>query len=102
MARVTAAKRTTRDADEWARCFRLLGHPVPMQMMLTLASNGPMNAKLLAEAVGLRQTAISYHLQRLRMGGLVTSTRRGQWVFYRVNGKALADFEAALRAMRPK
>jgi len=60
-----------------------------------------MNAKSLAEAVGLRQTAISYHLRRLRMGGLVTSTRRGQWVFYRVNGKALADLEAALRAMRP-
>jgi len=73
-----------------------------MQIMLTLARNGPMNGKSLAEAVGLRQTAISHHLQRLRLGGLVTSTRQGPWVFYRVNGKALAALEAALRAMRPK
>ena len=102
MARATTATGTTKKACEWAEAFHLLGHPVPMQIMLTLADNGQMNAKSLAEAVGVRQTAISHHLQRLRMGTLVTSTRQGQWVFYRVNGKALADLEAAIRAMRPK
>jgi ArsR family transcriptional regulator len=40
-------------------------------------------------AFGLSQPTISYHLKVLRGAGLVRSERRGQWVYHRVNRRAL-------------
>ena len=40
-------------------------------------------------AFGLSQPTISYHLKVLREAGLVRSERRGQWVYHRVNTRAL-------------
>ena len=40
-------------------------------------------------AFGLSQPTISYHLKVLREAGLVQSQRRGQWVYHRVNQRAL-------------
>jgi ArsR family transcriptional regulator len=45
-------------------------------------------------AFGLSQPTISYHLKVLREAGLITSERRGQWVWHRVNQRAV------LRAVR--
>ena len=38
---------------------------------------------------GLTQPTINYHLKLLREAGLIESERRGQWVYHRVNSKAL-------------
>lgn len=38
---------------------------------------------------GLSQPTISYHLKILREARLITSERRGQWVWHRVNQQAL-------------
>ena len=38
---------------------------------------------------GLSQPTISYHLKVLREAGLIESERRGQWVYHRVNPRAL-------------
>ena len=40
---------------------------------------------------GLSQPTISYHLKILREAGLITSQRRGQWVWHRVNQQALLN-----------
>ncbi len=38
---------------------------------------------------GLSQPTVNYHLKVLREAGLVQSERRGQWVYHRVNQKAV-------------
>jgi ArsR family transcriptional regulator len=41
------------------------------------------------EAFDLTQPTISHHLRVLREAGLIDSQRRGTWVYYRVQSKAL-------------
>ncbi|UFJ40503.1 metalloregulator ArsR/SmtB family transcription factor [Brevibacillus humidisoli] len=44
----------------------------------------------------ISQPAISKHLSRLKSAGLVTETRRGQWVFYALNRKQLEQVGLSL------
>jgi DNA-binding transcriptional ArsR family regulator len=43
-------------------------------------------------ACGLSQSTISAHLAVLQQAGLITAKRVGQWVFYKRNEPAIADF----------
>jgi len=54
--------------------LRLTGHPVRWQLLSAL-SGGDRQVRELSELVGLRQSLTSYHLGRLRNGGLVTTRR---------------------------
>ena len=40
--------------------------------------------------------AVSYHLRILREAGLISSERRGTWVYYRVNPQVMARMRAVL------
>jgi ArsR family transcriptional regulator len=40
--------------------------------------------------------SVSYHLKVLREAGLITSDRRGTWVYYRVVPQAMARMSAVL------
>lgn len=45
----------------------------------------------LAEALELAPSTISHHMASLVKAGLVTATKRGLWVYYRVERDALAS-----------
>lgn len=55
-------------------------------MILCLLSNGEMTVGDLEKRVGLRQSALSQHLARLRRDGLVTTRRESQNIFYSLAG----------------
>jgi ArsR family transcriptional regulator len=40
--------------------------------------------------------SVSYHLKILREAGLISSERRGTWVYYRVNPNVMARMSAVL------
>ncbi|MBV8424148.1 MAG: helix-turn-helix transcriptional regulator, partial [Candidatus Eremiobacteraeota bacterium] len=46
----------------------------------------------------LNQPTVSHHLRLLREAGLVTTERRGTWVFYRLADDAHARIDAATRS----
>lgn len=46
---------------------------------------------------GLSQSTVSAHLATLQRAGLVTSTRIGQWAFFKRNEEVIDAFLAALR-----
>jgi ArsR family transcriptional regulator len=48
---------------------------------------------------GISQPAVSKHLGRLKSAGLVRETRRGQWVFYSLNERKLAEVGLALQQL---
>ena len=80
----------------------LAGHPVRWRMLLELAGSDRQVHELTG-VVGLTQGLVSYHLARLRAGGLVSSRKSsfdGRAVYYRVNldqcGELLAAAGAAL------
>ena len=40
--------------------------------------------------------SVSYHLKILREAGLISSERRGTWVYYRVNPEVMTRMSAVL------
>ena len=50
--------------------------------------------------VAVAPNLLSYHLRVLRQTGLVTSTRRGRWIDYRLADSAADHLEAALPTAR--
>ena len=66
-----------------AETFRLMGQPVRMQILLTIASEETCVCHIEA-ALGLRQAVISQHLMVLRDAGLVAASRDGRNIFYRL------------------
>ena len=80
----------------------LAGHPLRWRMLVELARSDRQVSELTA-AVGEPQNLVSYHLGRLRAGGLVSSHRSsydGRATYYRVHldrcGESLAATGAAL------
>lgn len=45
----------------------------------------------LAEILNVSQPCVSQHIQKLKVAGLVRERRKGQWVYYSVDEKALAE-----------
>jgi DNA-binding transcriptional ArsR family regulator len=74
-----------------AEAFRLLGQPVRIQILLTIANQEACVCHLEA-ALGIRQAVISQHLMVLREARLVAANRDGRNIFYRLARPGL--FEA--------
>jgi ArsR family transcriptional regulator len=74
-----------------AEAFRLLGQPVRIQILLTIANHEACVCHLEA-ALGIRQAVISQHLMVLREARLVAANRDGRNIFYRLARPGL--FEA--------
>ena len=51
----------------------------------------------IGEKLGVAQPTATAHLQALGRAGLVTSTRRGQWTFYKRDEAAIRAFKRRLR-----
>jgi DNA-binding transcriptional ArsR family regulator len=49
------------------------------------------------ERCGLSQSTVSSHLATLQRAGLVSTTRVGQWVFYKRNEETIAEFLSCLQ-----
>jgi len=71
--------------------FKALSVPSRMQIFSLLKREGPLPVKETAGSLGMTAPAVSQHLRVLRAAGLVTSKRRGYWVPYAVDARALSD-----------
>lgn len=71
--------------DVAADAFRMLGDPTRLQM-LWLLCGGDYDVTRLAAAVGIARPAVSQHLAKLRLAGLVATHRDGRRAVYRARG----------------
>ena len=85
---------------EWARGFALLSGPTRLGI-LRMLSAGPKNVTALCDALGLKQPTISHHLGLLRMGRLVTGTRKGKSVVYVADQASMKDLAVAVARLTP-
>ena len=74
---------------ETAAVFRALADETRLRILKAISHMAELCECNIVPVFGLSQPTVNYHLKVLREAGLVQSERRGQWVYHRVNQKAL-------------
>ena len=72
-----------------------LANPVRIKL-LTCPTKKPKNVSFLINNCGLSQSAVSQHLEKLRLAGLVTTTREGKEIYYGLVNKKTAKISYLL------
>ncbi|WP_410575551.1 ArsR/SmtB family transcription factor [Amycolatopsis sp. cmx-4-61] len=84
-------------AVDLAKAFKALGDPVRLRLLSLITSAGGESCVCdLTAAFDLSGPTISHHLKVLREAGLVTSERRGTWVYYRPRSETLSQLSGLL------
>jgi ArsR family transcriptional regulator, arsenate/arsenite/antimonite-responsive transcriptional repressor len=84
------------ERDQLAAQFKALADPTRVAIVNHLSAAGEVCVCNLVDAFELSQPTISHHLRILREAGLVVSTRRGTWAFYRLVPEALDALRSTL------
>ncbi|MGW6488002.1 metalloregulator ArsR/SmtB family transcription factor [Streptomyces sp. NPDC055056] len=88
---ITAGELSQQDAENMAAMFKALADPVRLRLFSKVASHPGGEACVCdISDVGVSQPTVSHHLKKLKDAGLLTSQRRGTWVYYRVEPSVLA------------
>ncbi|MGW3045263.1 ArsR/SmtB family transcription factor [Kitasatospora sp. NPDC001159] len=94
---ITSAELGVEDAVRMAAMFKALSDPVRLRLFSKIASHPGGEACVCdIQDVGVSQPTVSHHLKKLREAGLLTSERRGTWVYYQVSPSAVAAMAALL------
>ncbi|MFD0364339.1 ArsR/SmtB family transcription factor [Nocardia sp. GCM10030253] len=93
---------TAEAATELAAVFKALSDPVRLRLLSLIASHTGGEACVCDVSAGfdVSQPTISHHLKVLRESGLLTSERRGSWVYYRIEPRVLAQLSHLLSGTR--
>jgi len=86
-----------------AQVFKALGDPVRLRLLSLIGAHqgGEVCVCDLTTAFDLTQPTISHHLKVLREAGIITSERRGTWVYYRLVPTALERMATLLSVPQP-
>lgn len=79
-----------------AELLAVVADPIRLQVVHTLAREGTRCVCDLQPEPPVPDNQLSYHLKVLREAGLVTASRRGRWMDYRLTDDALARLHATL------
>src|SRR6476660_8872837 len=83
-------------SEELAARFKALSDPTRVAIVNQLSAADEVCVCNLTAAFDLSQPTISHHLKILREAGLVESTRRGTWGYYRLVPEAVDALRGAL------
>jgi ArsR family transcriptional regulator len=75
---------TVRRLHSDAEQFKLLADKSRLSLLYYLRESEICVCDLVA-LTGMSQPNVSQHMRKLKSGGLVAESRRGQWVYYRLN-----------------
>src|SRR5437773_9242938 len=78
--------------------FKALADPTRVAIVNVLSAGDEVCVCNLTETFDLSQPTISHHLKILREAGLVESSRRGTWAYYRLVPDAIEALRGALGA----
>jgi ArsR family transcriptional regulator, arsenate/arsenite/antimonite-responsive transcriptional repressor len=87
---------TDSERSELATRFKALADPTRVAIINSLSAADEVCVCNLTETFDLSQPTISHHLRILREAGLVESSRRGTWAYYRLVPEAIAALRGAL------
>jgi ArsR family transcriptional regulator, virulence genes transcriptional regulator len=86
--KIMAPSELAAKAEEAAELLNALANKKRLMIVCHLLE-GEMSVNVLAEAVGLSQSALSQHLAKLRALGLVATRREAQTIYYRAASQSL-------------
>ncbi len=89
--------RLAESASEAAQMLRLLANEKRLLILCTLAMRGEASVSALAQEVGLGMSALSQHLAKLRVDGLIEARKDAQQVFYRIGDPNAAKLLKVLK-----
>jgi DNA-binding transcriptional ArsR family regulator len=78
-----------------ARLFKLLGDLNRLRIVFALGKDSKPVSEIMQQT-RLPQTLVSFHLRPLRESGILSTERRGAFVYYRVADPGLIDLLASL------
>lgn len=84
--------------EEVAARFKALSDPTRVAIINSLSAAAEVCVCNLTATFDLSQPTISHHLRILREAGLVESSRRGTWAYYRLVPEAIEALRGALGA----
>lgn len=90
-------------AAELAGVLKAIAEPTRLRLLSLIAAHAEGEACVcdLSDPFDLTQPTVSHHLKVLRDAGLVTSERRGTWVYYRTVPERLAALSQLLAVPAP-
>jgi ArsR family transcriptional regulator len=91
----------TRSTDPDVRLLAALADPVRLSIVRQLADCDGICACDFTESLEVSQPTISHHLRVLREAGVVTSERRGTWIWYRLSPEAINRLGTLARSLVP-
>ncbi|MDO8465053.1 MAG: metalloregulator ArsR/SmtB family transcription factor [Gallionella sp.] len=84
--------------EQFARVGKAISSPVRLDLLECLGQ-GQRNVEALAEKCGIPVSNASHHLQQLRQAGLVSASKDGLYVYYRLAGDEVIGLLSALRSV---
>ncbi|MDH5760432.1 MAG: metalloregulator ArsR/SmtB family transcription factor [Gemmatimonadota bacterium] len=87
-------------ADDTANVLRCLGHPVRLQILNLLESEGESTVTEVYEALGLEQAVASQHLSLMNNKGILERRKEGVHVFYRIGDDRAVKVLACVRRVK--
>ena len=84
--------------EQFARVGKAMSSPVRLDLLECLGQ-GQRSVEALAEKCGLPVSNASHHLQQLRQAGLVSASKDGLYVYYRLAGDEVIGLLNALRSV---
>jgi DNA-binding transcriptional ArsR family regulator len=78
------------DVRRAADALRMLADPTRLNILWALMQ-GETSVACLADLSGTTPTAVSQHLSKLRLAGLVTNRREGTYIFYALSDQHIGE-----------
>ena len=91
----------TTDLDPDTRLLSALADPTRLAIVRQLAAESETCACDFTSCCDVGQPTVSHHLRVLREAGIVTSERRGTWIFYRLDPTAATRLAAIAATLVP-
>lgn len=91
----------TADRDPDIRLLSALADPTRLAIVRQLAADIETCACDFTATCDVAQPTVSHHLRVLREAGIVTSDRRGQWIFYRLSPDTAERLGTIARGLMP-
>jgi len=91
----------TRTTDPDVRLLAALADPIRLSIVRQLAACDGICACDFTESCDVSQPTVSHHLKVLREAGVVTSERKGSWIYYRLAPEAIGRLGAIARDLVP-
>lgn len=76
---------------QMAKVFEAMGHEHRQRILLTFEKGEELSIKDIAEVSTLQRTSVVHHLNILEKAGILITTKKGKFMYYKINPDIVID-----------